>query len=246
MCSSDLETTDTVAATGGDDVILLGDGNNVVLGGMGADTITTGVGVDTIFGDNGYVQMDAVGGNLAAFGTKSQPSTTGTVKITDLGGNDVIVTQSGDKWLVGGDGADQISATVGNHTVVGDNAEFSYVALGSTGAGKVLRYETTDTVAATGGNDVIVLGDGNNVVLGGMGADQITTGVGIDTIFGDNGYVQMDVQGGNLAAFGTKSQPSTTGTVKIDGLGGDDVILTGSGQKWLLGDRKNTRLTPVT
>ena len=67
--------------------------------------------------------------------------------------------------MVGGDGADQISATVGNHTVVGDNAEFSYVAMGSTGAGKVLRYETTDTVAATGGNDVIVLGNGDTVAL---------------------------------------------------------------------------------
>ena len=145
-----------------------------------------------------YVQMDAVGGNLAAFGTKSQPSTTGTVKITDLGGNDVIVTQSGDKWLVGGDGEDKITAGNGNHVVAGDNVEVTYVAIRLPGAGQALRYETTDKLSGTGGNDTLTLGNGNNVVFGGMGADTITTGTGTDTIFGDNGYVQMDVEGGKF------------------------------------------------
>jgi Ca2+-binding RTX toxin-like protein len=48
-----IETTDTVAATGGDDTIDAGDGNNVVFGGVGSDTITTGSGNDVVLGDNG-------------------------------------------------------------------------------------------------------------------------------------------------------------------------------------------------
>ena len=37
-----------------------------------------------------------------SFGTKSLPSTTGTVKVAELGGNDIIKSQSGNKLLVGG------------------------------------------------------------------------------------------------------------------------------------------------
>ena len=88
--------------------------------------------------------------------------------------------------------------------------------------GAVVWTEANDTLAATGGNDVLTLGNGDNIVLGGMGADQITTGVGTDTIFGDNGYVQMDAEGNNFASFGTKSQASTGGL--LTDLGGNDVI----------------------
>ena len=145
------ETTDKLAGTGGNDAIVLGNGNNVVFGGMGADTITTGTGTDTIFGDNGYVQMDVEGGKFAKWGSKSQDSTTGSLSVKDLGGNDVIVTIDGDKNLVGGDGEDKITAGNGNHVVAGDNVEVSYVAIGLSGAGLALRYETTDMLAGTGG-----------------------------------------------------------------------------------------------
>ena len=46
---------------------------------MGKDTIRTGTGTDTVIGDNGFVQLDAEGNNLAEIATKSQPSTTGPI-----------------------------------------------------------------------------------------------------------------------------------------------------------------------
>ena len=52
-----------------------------------------------------------------------------------------------------------------------------------------LVYQTTDTVATTGGGDTINTGSGNNVILGGMGADTISTDSGTDTVLGDNGIV---------------------------------------------------------
>ena len=214
------ETTDTLAATGGDDTISVGDGNNTILGGMGADTITSGNGTDTILGDNGFVQMDAVGNNYAQIGTKSQTSAGGGT--TDLGGNDIIHAGSGNKNVLGGDGADSIILGAGNHIVLGDNGTVTYVAMGQTGAGLPLRYETTDTLAATGGDDTISVGDGNNTILGGMGADTITSGNGTDTILGDNGFVQMDAVGNNYAQIGTKSQTSAGGGTTD--LGGNDVI----------------------
>ena len=92
------------------------------------------------------------------------------------------------------------SATASNHIVLGDNGTVTYVAMGQMGAGLPLRYETTDTLAATGGDDTISVGDGNNTILGGMGADTITSGNGTDTILGDNGFVQMDARGQQLRA----------------------------------------------
>src|SRR5205814_2382506 len=111
-------TTDTLAATGGDDRITLGNatGQSFVLGGMGADTITTGSGTHTIIGDNGIAQKDVEGNNFALVTTKSQASAGGGV--TDLGGDDVITTGEGDKRILGGDGADTIQAGNGNHLVM--------------------------------------------------------------------------------------------------------------------------------
>ena len=207
------ETTDKELATAGNDVVTTGDGNNVILGGLGTDTITTGVGIDTILGDNGFIQMDVQGGNFAQIGSYSQASTGGS--ITDLGGNDTINGGTGDKTVLGGDGADSITLLAGNHTVLGDNGTVTYVAIGQTGAGQGLRYETTDTLQVTGGGDTISLGNGANTVLGGMGGDSITTANGTDTILGDNGFVQMDVRGGNYAQIGSYSQPSTGGSITL-------------------------------
>ncbi|MDI1313706.1 FlgD immunoglobulin-like domain containing protein, partial [Prosthecobacter sp.] len=131
------ETTDTLASTGGNDFINAGNGNNTVLGGMGADTITTGTGSDTILGDNGIVRMDTNGVDFASVATYTKPT------LTDLGGNDIITSGDDTKIVLGGDGEDIINLGVGNHIVLGDNGLATYVALGQTGAGNVLRFETT-------------------------------------------------------------------------------------------------------
>ncbi|MCX7200338.1 MAG: hypothetical protein NTW37_20745, partial [Proteobacteria bacterium] len=148
------QTTDTLAATGGNDKLLAGAGTNTILGGMGADTIVstdaTGTQVDTILGDNGLVEMDAQGGNYALVRTLSRASAGGS--LVDLGGNDQI-TVSGNRAAVvvlGGDGADTIDILgAGNRTILGDNGIVTYVALGQTGAGRALKYETTDTLLST-------------------------------------------------------------------------------------------------
>ena len=225
-------------------------GNNTILGGMGADAISLKTGSDTILGDNGVVEMDAKGINFASVATKSQASTGGV--IVSLGGDDTITALDGTKIVLGGDGADTIElgknrAAASNHIVIGDNGAITYVPMltsgvASVGAGLPWIYETTDTLAVTGGVDTITVGDGNNTILGGMGADIITTdtgalgggtGSGTDTIIGDNGVVTMDVQGNKYAQVATKSLASTGGSI-VD-LGGNDVIVVGIGTKRVLG-----------
>ena len=237
------ETTDTVQLTGGNDVITAGDGDSTILGGMGADTIATGNGAATILGDNGFVQMDVEGNKFALVATKSLNTTTGAQSVGELGGNDVIAAGTGTKIVLAGDGADTVTLGAGDHTVLGDNGTVTYVGIGNVGAGRVLRFETTDLLTGTGGNDVIATGDGDGTVLGGMGADTITTGNGAETILGDNGFVQMDVEGNNFAQVGTKSLSSTTGVLFVTQMGGDDRIVAGSGAKRVIGGDGSDTIT---
>jgi len=72
---------------------------------------------------------------------QSQASASGGT--TDLGGNDTITSLEGSKVVLGGDAADTVSLATGDHTVLGDNGTVTYVALGQTGAGLALTYETT-------------------------------------------------------------------------------------------------------
>jgi Ca2+-binding RTX toxin-like protein len=235
------ETTDMFQLTGGNDVIKAGDGNNTILGGMGNDQITTGAGTDTVFGDNGFVQMDVQGNNFAQIGTKSLSTTTGVLFVSELGGDDTIRSGNGDKRILGGDGSDTIAMGGSDHTVAGDNATVTYVAIGQVGAGRLLRFETTDTVQLTGGNDSIKTGDGTSTIAGGMGADTIETGNGAETILGDNGFVQMDMEGNNFAQISTKSLVSTTGFEFVAELGGNDTITSLTGNKRVLaGDGADT------
>jgi Ca2+-binding RTX toxin-like protein len=237
------ETTDTLLSTsaggtaGADTITVTGDGDNTVLGGLGGDTIALKNGRDTVLGDNGIVQMDAAGNNFAQVKTLSRASAGGGT-IVDLGGTDTITALSGDKIVLGGDGADQITlgdaavTTPNERIVLGDNGVVTYVALGQAGAGKVLRYETTDTEDAvlkpatgTGAGDTItIVQNGNNTILGGMGGDTIATRNGSDTILGDNGFVQMDAEGNHFAQVKTLTQASAGGGT-VD-LGGDDVIIS--------------------
>ncbi|MCK9231001.1 MAG: hypothetical protein M0P18_10020, partial [Syntrophales bacterium] len=137
---------------------------------------------------------------------------------------DRISLGDGDTVIFGGAGGDIITAGAGNHVVFGDHGRVRY---DTDGAPKVL--ETTDTAEHPeyGGDDEITLGSGNGVIFGGMGDDGITTGDGTEVIFGDNGYVEYAGPVGSLKLSVIRStEPSA---------GGDDVIVTGAGEKHIVG-----------
>src|SRR6185436_8830952 len=89
------------ATTLGDTITIRQDGNNTIRGGLGADTISLRNGTDTVMGDNGVVELDAVGDKFKEVKTLSRFSAGGG-SIVDLGGNDVISMLGGDKIALGG------------------------------------------------------------------------------------------------------------------------------------------------
>jgi Ca2+-binding RTX toxin-like protein len=224
--SADIDsiTSTSTTAFGGADTIVTGGGDDIVIGGRFDDTIDAGDGDNLVIGDSGLIVADTVDAPQMA----GQPITLGLVLSTQIddGGNDTITTGTGNDIVVGGFGGDTVTSGAGNDIVFGDNGLIAY-----TGAVPTL-IETTDTVAATGGDDTIDAGDGNNVVMGGVGADTITTGSGADVVMGDNGAVTYDTSGNVVQA--TTFDPV---------LGGNDTISTGDGNDVAMGGVGNDTVT---
>ncbi|PKQ08569.1 MAG: hypothetical protein CVT71_00430, partial [Alphaproteobacteria bacterium HGW-Alphaproteobacteria-10] len=223
-------TTDTEvnSAFGDDDTITVtSDGNNIILGGMGADTIKTAAATvlttDVILGDNGTVTYAGATGSLKL---RQMVST-----VTSRGGNDIITTGDGTKYIIGGYGKDTITTGTGGtgtHVIIGDAGQIDFDTDGS-----VKVVATTDTEANPGyGNDdtITSTGDGNNIILGGMGADTIKTKAAtvptMDVILGDNGAVLYD------GVVGSLKLSQIVSTLPL--LGGNDTITTGDGSKYVL------------
>ena len=211
----------TAPEDGGDDFIFTGDNTDIVFGGSGNDVIdaqTTGNSdgaQDIVVGDNGVAVFDTSGGisRLVAISTSAPES----------GGQDRIVTGTGDDIVFGGVSEDIIDTSGGDFSdvVVGDNGRAIYV-------DGVLRSITTSN-PGEGQDDYIVTGTGADVVLGGTGDDHIDAGrnaadVERDVVIGDNG----------LVVFSAFKELLIIRTIDPYS-GGKDFILTGGGSDVIFG-----------
>ena len=113
-----LTSTDTTAATAGNDLIAMGDGDATLIGGLGVDNVTAGTGSKTLLGDAG--ELAYIDGVLVS-ATSTQ---------TGLGGDDVLSLGEGDTVVMGGDGKDSITAGNGTHVVLGDSGDMAWDANG--------------------------------------------------------------------------------------------------------------------
>ncbi|WP_283206900.1 calcium-binding protein, partial [Methylorubrum podarium] len=191
---------------GAADTLATGAGADLVLGGLGGDTIDAGqadTDADIVFGDNGHVTFDATGGVIRAESFDA-----------GFGGNDDIKVGGGDNLVIGGTGADTVTALGGGDVVIGDNGYAVFE------AGVRIEFASTDT--GDGGNDRIDAGGGDNLVIGGSGSDTVTTGTGGDIVLGDNGLVAYEL--------GIRAR-----VVSDRNGGARDVIATGAGADVVLG-----------
>ena len=241
MVSSDRNNT-----TGGDDLIngYFGagidcgdeniDDNDLIIAGVGRDTVNANLGDDVVIADNGEIDFNVPG-------VDTDPLSIDLIQSTDLtlGDADIVNAGEGDDIVIGGFAADQLHGEVGNDLIFGDNGRVELV------AGVVTYVVTTDTSAATGGNDLITGDDdsvvcdqthgSNDILFGGMGDDNIDAARGDDIAFGDNGEVFLKDGLG-----GTNHSPIRT----LDAnLGGIDVIEGGSGNDRLLGGAQGDRIS---
>jgi Ca2+-binding RTX toxin-like protein len=210
------DATVTEAGTGDVDTIDVRGGNNVVLAGAGGDSVTALGGVDVVIGDNG--QATWTGGVLTQI--RSSDTTAGT------GGDDTISVGAGRNYVVGGVGADGITAGADDDVVLGDNGVVNFTTSG-------VITDASATELGLGGADTIDAGGGNNVVIGGAAGDTVTTDAGNDVILGDNGNLTFTA--------GVLTEAVTTDT--SDATGGNDVLNAGDGVNVVLGGVGNDTIT---
>ncbi|KTQ81466.1 hypothetical protein NS226_22615 [Aureimonas ureilytica] len=197
-------------------MIAIGDGgNNVVMGGASDDTISIGSGSGNIaFGDFG-VTLAPNGTAADAVGRHADAPGNGRDTITIVGGRNVVM---------GGGEADRIDVGSSDNVIFGDAGALTREAVSL----RVLRAETADE--ASGGNDVIAIGDGgNNVVMGGASDDTISIGSGSGNIaFGDFG-VTTAPNGTTPDAVGRHAGMAQNGADNITIAGQSNVAMGGGG-----------------
>lgn len=119
------------------------------------------------------------------------------------GGNDSIVTGSGDDTVLGNGGDDSIRLGDGNDEAGGGDGR--------------------DTIDGQGGNDNLWGGAGNDLIYGGSGADTLSGGADNDTLYAGTGDDQMGGGSGNDLIY------AGDGNDTFGGDSGNDTIWAGEG-----------------
>ncbi|MFM8570365.1 MAG: beta strand repeat-containing protein, partial [Pirellula sp.] len=180
--------TTTIASSNptvsGSETITVQEGFNVIVGGSGSDNVsvvggTGGQANATILGDNGTMTFSSQG-NLTSISSLLGDSN---------GASDSISLTSGVSNVIGGAGADQITAGGGQNTVLGDDGEAFFFSDGT-----VRLIQSINL--GSGANDQISLNDGTNTVIGGFGADRLILGGGTNYVMGDEAKLEVLTSGG--------------------------------------------------
>lgn len=139
--------------------------NMQLASGQGAE-VQAGGGFDTISASG----EDTVYGSTAA---------TGAAK---------IVATGGDNLLIGGAGADTLSAGSGDDTLVGGSGDQTLNGSSShSGAALLIGGDGDQVLKAGAGSDTLEAGAGNDTLLGGSGHSTLAAGFGHDTMYGGSG-----------------------------------------------------------
>ena len=175
------------------------------------------------------------------------------------GFDDVIDVGTGDDWVFGGDGVDNITAGAGADVIFGDGGDDDI--FGNDGDDLLFGGDGLDTLEGGADNDTlfggagadILRGDGgddtlnggaeNDTLEGGDGADSLIGGAGADILRGDAGDDTLNGGTENDQLFGGPGADSLTGGAgddpQLDGGDGDDTIDGGDGDDTINGGLGN-------
>jgi hypothetical protein len=179
--------------------------------------------------ENGFLTGTSLrlgGGDLLVVDSVTGASDQGPAMITLGGGNQTVVGARSDT-LVGGPGAQVLSALIGSETVIGGGGDES-----------IWGGANDSIVAGTGGEQIVVTGAGTTVVAGMSGAATIAAAAQ-DTILALPGSGQMVI-----VAAGANDVVDLTGNSGLTGVlgAGGDTITAGGGQTNIDGSKGGMRI----
>ncbi|MFW5654280.1 MAG: beta strand repeat-containing protein [Roseicyclus sp.] len=199
--ASAADGADSVTTTGGDAALILGGGG---------DTATLGEGLVYALADDGTLTVtpneDYSGRRVVLTSAES----------LQAANDDTVTAAGGEALVIGGEGADSLTAGPGAHVILGDDGTIDR----DTRSGEIV-LSAASAHTAEDGDDTVTLGDGGHVAVLGGGADSLTAGDGGSLVLGDSGAVSLD-------------PASTTATTSDAGMGDGDAIFTGAGDDVIL------------
>ena len=133
-----------------------------------------------------------------------------------LGGNDRIISGTGDDQLYGEGDSDEIYGGLGHDRLYGGSEDDQL-------------FGDDVAVSTSGGNDFLDGGEGNDLVQGGAGRDIVFGGAGNDNLNGD------EFAGDNSGGFDDYLD-GEAGDDELHGAAGSDVLIGGVGNDLLIGD----------
>ncbi|MDQ0423557.1 Ca2+-binding RTX toxin-like protein [Peteryoungia aggregata LMG 23059] len=245
---------DELYGLAGNDTLNGGNGDDYLVGGAGADILTGGGGIDTV---SYATSSSAVSINLDAGtgsgGDAEGDSLIGVERVIGSANDDVLVSITGSRVLIGGTGNDVYFLGTQSTTVIedaggGDDeiivnrtfsiAEYTHIErLTYTGtAGASLWGNEGDNIITGGsGNDNLWGNGGNDVLLGGNGDDRLYAGSGTDVLDGGAGQDLVSYVNASAVTINTKTgvhAGDAAGDVFYDietfaGSNQDDIFISG-------------------
>ena len=223
-----------IGGAGDDTLITWTGGNDTIDGGAGNDTVSfSGTYASYTVGlSGGVVTVSGGGGTYTLTNVESLHFSDQTVLVSSLGGggglnlngtanNDTMTGGSGDDTIHGRGGDDVVNGLGGNDTLYGD-------------AGN-------DTLDGGAGNDTLVGGTGVNTATYVDAASGVTVNLQLSTAQNTGGAgtdTLTQIQNLTGSNFNDTLTAATTGSV-LQGLGGDDVLVSGAGNDTLDGGTGN-------
>jgi len=224
---------DTVRGLAGDDTIRGGTDKDRLIGGGGADRLFGGSDRDSLKGGMGDDRLEGQGGNDTGYGEDGRDRLIGGGGADRLfGGNgrDILAGDKGDDTLRGDAGDDTLKGGQGDDTLRGGDGHDTLI--GGPGQDDLNGKNGQDSLDGRGGHDILRGGDKADTLLGGRGDDRLIGGAGADTMTGGTGRDVFIFSSGGTNGHGADrisdfTQDKDNIRINIDGVGFDDLILTG-------------------
>lgn len=156
--------------------------------------------------------------------------------IVALDGNDKVEGDSGDDYLCGGPGADQIAGEFVGPAATPTDKPANDVIYGGPGNDNLDGGWGDDLIYGEGGHDTMNGFTGNDTMYGQTGADAMSGGSGDDRLYGGPGYDRM------FGSFGNDIIQGSGGNDQLWGEEGDDKLYGKSGDDFMRGGIGNDEL----
>lgn len=169
-------------------------------------------------------------------------SVTADLHIVGGKGNDKIVMGSGNDTVIDNYGANELSGSGGDDTIIAGQKDYRWYSTAN-GGNRIDGGAGNDYIEGGKGADAINGGSGNDVIYGLDGDDTINGSIGRDYIDGGAGKDTINAGAGNDMIFGGKGDDTisaSSGKNVIVGGDGKDTVSGGSGVDKIVTDGKDT------